>query len=193
MYFPGQLEWSLAAFNGWKREPDISFASDASESWGCGTYWAHTWFQLAWSNATALQGKNIATQELLPIVLATAIWGRLWTGLHVQCLCDNKAVVAVINSRSCKDGDMMHLLCSLFFFEAEFQFSMVAAHKPGSLNTLADALSRNNLPLFLQLSSQKVRDPTALPAPLLELLATQQPDWTSAIWREKFKDILKQV
>ena len=51
-----------------RREPDTFFASDASGSWGCGAYWAHTWFQLAWSNATALQGKNIATQELLPIV-----------------------------------------------------------------------------------------------------------------------------
>ena len=34
-----------------RREPDISFASDASGSWGCGAYWAHTWFQLAWSDA----------------------------------------------------------------------------------------------------------------------------------------------
>ena len=49
---------------------------------------------------------------------------------------------------------MLYLLRSLFFFEAEFQFSLVAAHIPGSLNTLADALSRDNLPLFLQLSSQ---------------------------------------
>ena len=157
-----------------RREPDTSFASDASGSWGCGAYWAHTWFQLAWSDATALQGKNIATQELLPIVLAAAVWGRRWTGLHVQCLCDNEAVVAVINSRSCKDGDMLYLLRSLFFFEAEFQFSLVAAHIPGNQNTLADALSRNNLPLFLQLSSQEVSGPTSLPAPLLELLAIQR-------------------
>ena len=99
------------------------------------------WFQLAWSDATALKDKNIATQELLPIVLAAAVWGRQWTGLHIQCLCDNEAVVADINSRSCKDGDMLYLLHSLFFFEAEFQFSLVVAHIPGSLNTLADALS----------------------------------------------------
>ena len=86
---------------------------------------------------------------------------------------------------------MLYLLRSLFFFEAEFQFSLVAAHIPGNQNTLADALSRNNLPLFLQLSSQEVSGPTSLPAPLLELLAIQRPDWTSAAWREKFKDILK--
>ena len=176
-----------------RREPDASFASDASGSWGCGAYWAHTWFQLAWSDATALKDKNIATQELLPIVLAAAVWGRQWTGLHIQCLCDNEAVVAVINSRSCKDGDMLYLLRSLFFFEAEFQFSLVAAHIPGSLNTLADALSRDNLPLFLQLSSQEVSGPTSLPVQLLELLATQRPDWTSAAWRDKFKSTLKLV
>lgn len=88
---------------------------------------------------------------------------------------------------------MLYLLRSLFFFEAEFQFSLVAAHIPGSLNTLADALSRDNLPLFLQLSSQEVSGPTSLPVQLLELLATQRPDWTSAAWRDKFKSTLKLV
>ena len=62
----------------------ILFAFDASGSWGCGTYWAHAWFQLAWSKCHSSARKNIATQEFLPIVLAATVWGRLWTGLHVQ-------------------------------------------------------------------------------------------------------------
>ena len=110
-------------------------ASFASEASGSCAYWAHTWFQLAWSDATALQGKNIATQELLLIVLAAAVWGRRSTGLHVQCLCNNEAVVAVVNSRSCKDGYMLYCLRSLFFFEAEFQFSLVTTRILGNLNT----------------------------------------------------------
>ena len=108
-------------------------------------------------------------------------------------VCNNEAVVAVINSRSCKDGDMLYLLRSLFFLEAKFQFSLVAAHISWNLNTLADALSWNNLPFFLQLSSKEVSGSTSLPSPLLELLAIQRPDWTSAAWREKFKDILNLV
>ena len=54
------------------------------------------WFQLACDTVLAMRGKNIATQELLPVVLAGAVWGKAWTGWHVQCLCDNEAVVAVL-------------------------------------------------------------------------------------------------
>ena len=87
---------------------------------------------------------------------------------------------------------MLYLLRSLFL-EAEFQFSLVAAHISWNLNTLADALSWNNLPFFLQLSSKEVSGSTSLPLPLLELLSIQRPYWTSAAWREKFKDILNLV
>lgn len=87
-------------------------------------------------------------QELLPVAITAAVWGRAWTGLHIRCLCD-EAVVAVLNSRCSIDRDLMHLLRCLFFFEAQFQFNLTAAHIPGILKTLADALSRGNQRSFL--------------------------------------------
>ena len=37
---------------------------------------------------------NIATKEMIPIVIVAAIWGRVWMGQVVCCCCDNEAVVA---------------------------------------------------------------------------------------------------
>jgi len=57
--------------------------------------------------------------------------------------CDNSAVVEAINKRSSKDEAIMHMLRSLFFIEAHHQFHSTAVHIAGSLNNLADNLSRN--------------------------------------------------
>ena len=140
---------ALLSVSGW-RAPDMSFGSDASGSWGCGAHWDTHWFQLAWSSVPKMRGKNIATQELLPILVAAAVWGSQWRGRCVQCWCHNEAVVAVITSRGSRDKELMHLLHCLFFLEASFQFSLVASHIPGANNTRADDLSRDNLPAFLQ-------------------------------------------
>jgi len=59
--------------------------------------------------------------------------------------CDNEAVVVILNSRHSKDLHLMHMLRTLFFIEAQYQFKLIARHVLGKLNTLADYLSRNKL------------------------------------------------
>ena len=74
----------------------------------------------------------------------------------------------------------MHVLRCLFFFEAKFQFNLIAVCIPGKVNILANNLSRNDASLFLQEVNQEVNhNPTATPTPLLELQVVQHPDWTS--------------
>ena len=73
-------------------------------------------------------------------MIAAAMWGRCWSGQVVCCRCDNSAVVAVLNRRTSRDSELMHLLRCLIFFEAKFSFRMVSAHIVGSQNTLADQL-----------------------------------------------------
>ena len=123
----------------------VIITSDASGSWGCGAYlstWA--WFQLEWPKSWA--STHITVKELLPLVLAIAMWGRQW---H----CDNAAVVAMLRSGWCKNEHTMHLLRSLFFFQASCHVSLVAEHIRGVKNGLADALSRNNHQKFLSCMS----------------------------------------
>ena len=53
--------------------------------------------------------------------------------------------MAVLQSGSAKDKKLAHMLRCLFFLEAKFQFTIVAAHIPGAINVRADALSRNHI------------------------------------------------
>ena len=116
----------------------VTLTSNASGSWECGAYWGSKWFQLAWSSTSCPEDINIAAKELVPIVIAAAMWGRCWTGQMVCCQCDNSAVVVVLNRRTSRDSDLMHLLCCLTFFEASFSFRMLSVHITGAQNTLAD-------------------------------------------------------
>lgn len=175
------------------RSPSTTFESDASGSWGAGAVWQHHWFQLQWKNEREQQ-HNIATLELVPIVAAAAVWGKYWQGQTVLCRCDNQAVVFALLSRSCRDPNLMHLLRTLFFFEAHFQFSLHAEHIAGKDNPLADDLSRNNLPSFMQKCPRKPsKTPTAIPSPLRDMLLNSKPDWNSPTWTQLFRATLRQV
>ena len=121
-------------------------ATDASGSWGCGACWTECWFQLQW-HAGMLES-HITCKELVPIVVATAVWGARWQNMTVQVLCDNEAVVAIVNKGTAKDQECMHLVRCLAFLKAKFNTELVATHIQGKLNTLADALSRNGLTKF---------------------------------------------
>ena len=94
--------------------PSATVTSDASGCWGCGAFSsAGTWFQFCWPPAWA--PNHITVKELVPIVVACAVWGHLWKGKTVRCLCDNAAVVAIIRSGSSKDPVAMHLMfCDWF-------------------------------------------------------------------------------
>ena len=82
-------------------KPDMECTSDASGNWGCGAYCGDVWFQIQWDEVT--KQKHITIKELIPIVLAAALWDKRWSGKSVRVQCDNAAVVAVINSGSSKD------------------------------------------------------------------------------------------
>ena len=95
-------------------EPQATITSDASGSWGCGAFSATgLWFQFQWPKSWL--DIHITPKELLPIIVACAVWGEAWKGMTVRCLCDNAAVVAIIRSGSAKDPVTMHLLRCLFF------------------------------------------------------------------------------
>ena len=107
-----------------KGSPEVVLTSDASGSWGCGAFTsAGEWFQL--ELPSSWDGVNITIKELLPIVIGAALWGSQWQGTCVQCLCDNAAVVAIINSGRSKVERAMHLMRSLFFFLARWNVVLV--------------------------------------------------------------------
>ena len=102
---------------------------------------------------------SIAVKELIPIVVAAAIWSSTWATAHVHCRCDNMAVMQVLNAHTAHDKHHMHLRRCLHFIEASYNFVVVVAHIPGVHNDLADDLSRDHLSSFL------LKAPWANPSP----------------------------
>ena len=186
--FLGAWNGTSLLFEGKASQPDEELLSDASGSWGCGALWGNDWFQCSWANTPHDNSgmDSIAPMELLPIVIAAAIWGPYWIGRTVRSNCDNEAVVSVINSGRCEHELMMHLLRCLFYFAAKYNFILVAKHIPGISNTLADALSRNKLDVFFSLAPQANSSPTPIPPSLLTGLVLKRPDWTSLDWTHWF-------
>lgn len=203
--FRSDLEWwalFLTEWNGvgmmsnvgWtQNRDDVTVTSDASGSWGCGAYTsAGQWFQYKWPPSWA--SVHITAKELLPIIMASVVWGHSWTGKGVKWVCDNAAAVDIINSGKSKDKLAMHLVRCVFFFAAEWHFTLGAVHLAGKLNVAADALSRDNLLSFFQHvpeAASRTAEPISDAAQ--ELLVHQRPDWTSPAWRRLFRDILQKA
>lgn len=164
----------------WLRsQPDIVFASDASGNWGFGAAWERQWVQQQWEDSWA--GVNIATKELVPIVVGCAVWGPQWRQKLVLNLCDNMAVVEVVRAQKSKDHIIMHLLRCLHFICAYWEIELRVEHIPGKMNVVADAVSRNLLQVME--SSGLERSPVEVPEELWKLLVAERPDWTQPAWR----------
>ena len=113
---------------------------------------AYGWFQLKWPTCWIPIG--ITAKELVPVVIAAAVWGKHWKHACVCFRSDNMAVVDLLRTRTSKDLLLMHLLPCLVIYAAFFGCQFMAKHVPGVLNTAADAISRNNVSLFLSLCPQ---------------------------------------
>ena len=169
--------------------PTGTITSDASGHWGCGAFNNKgQWFQLRWP--AVWSDVHITVKELLPIVVACAVWGRQWRGKAVRCRCDNAAVVAIMKSGTSKHPLAMHLVRCLFFFTAGHQLTLRPEHLPGRENVAADHLSRDALSSFMQLTPGAEPHPTTLPDDLVAALVTHRPDWTSSSWKAVLRSSL---
>ena len=100
--------------------------------------------------------------------------------------CDNAAVVAVINSRYSREGQLMQMLRCLFFIEAQHQFRLSAVHIAGVRNDLADSLSRNDAKAFLTKREACDTKPSMIPPSILQWLLHPELDWTCPSWMQLF-------
>ena len=154
--------------------PSHHVYSDASGAYGCGAVvGSMEYFQIEWP--TGWEGVDISVKEFVPVVVAAALWGGLWQGHHIRFHSDNMAVVSILNMKTSKAPQLMQLLRCFSFYCAFYCFHVSCMHVPGAMNVAADALSRNNLPLFSSLVPKAHQ--YAIPTALVELLITSRPDW----------------
>ena len=129
---------------------------------------------------------HITAKELVPVVIAAALWGRYWSR---QCV----RSVQVRHHGSSSPSENMRLkrqasntspslflilLCHLSLSQ------FTAEYLPDVRNTAADVISCNNLSLFLSLVPQSQQ--VSIPPPVTDLLVTSRPDWGSQVWTRLF-------
>ena len=132
---------------------EVLIVSNESGSLGCGDINGEEWFQLKWEGLGMLSLQSITLKELLPIVIAVS---QRWSRKTVRTQCDNAAVVAVVNSGSCREPEVMHLHRCLAFLLANHSFYMMAMHISGTENL---ALSRDRLSIFYSSFPQVKEEP----------------------------------
>ena len=115
--FHADLLWWRTFLSSWNgvyvlpplSNPTLCFVSDASGHWGCGAKWGNEWFQFQWPHEAS--GQHITFLELLAVLLACAVWGRI-SGKVTRCC------VGVITERLCVlwtlDAAGTPALCTFF-------------------------------------------------------------------------------
>ena len=198
--FRSDLAWWREFITSWNRVaflsppellPSTEMATDASGSWGCRTWHGQHWLQLQWD--VHARDLDIACKELIPIILACAVWGHNWAGHRVTCHCDNQVVVACLRSRSSRQPGLMHLLRCLAFIEATLNLVLHPTYINTRLNHLADDLSCDRVSSFMSKVPQANPAPTPVSSSLIELLLNPQADWIWDHWRHQFRSIFKMV
>ena len=85
-----------------------------------------------------------------------------------------------------KVTSIMHSVRCLFFIRASFNLHLEATHIPGTLNHLADVVSRDNLAFLYSQVPAAPLSRTSIPPQLVSLLVVNPIDWTSPDWSQQF-------
>ena len=160
----------LSDFNGrsfflddtWYNSSKLSLYSDASGSLGFGAVFGNQWCYGTWPSDWV--HRNIAFLVFYPIVLSVCLWGQEMQNRRILFFTDNAALVSVINKQSCRDKSLMFFVRKLVLTCLKNNILFKAKHVPGIHNTLADSLSRLQVPVFKRLAPDSMNlHPTVIP------------------------------
>ena len=141
----------------------LRFFTDAAPSVGFGGFYQGQWFADAWPVQFEQLSPSSALSEIYPIVAACHVWGPLWCRKRIAVLCDNEAVVEIINKGRSAIPDIMMFMRRLTWLSVTHNFIITARHVPGHSNLIADSLSRFKFQIFRKLCPEAAPTPTALP------------------------------
>ena len=158
----------------WQLSPEIQLFTDAAGSHGFGACWNGQLLCGHWLERHQQKSFSIVWKELYAIVIAAAIWGSKWTEKRLLFHCDNHVVLDIWRQKTTKDKHIMQLVRSLYFIAARGNFTVSVSHIHGVNNTLADALSHEQVEKFKALAQLADPEPTPLP-----------PNWES-LWTTTF-------
>lgn len=149
---------------------EMNLFTDASGKIGYGGFFQGEWFYGSWPDAIfneLTEKVSISFQELYPIVVAAILWGERWKRKRIIFHCDNQGTCFILNKGRSKSADIMRLMRRITLVAAQYSFTFTAQHVKGSLNTIADALSRFQLEEFHRLVPDAHPTPCPIPSDIM--------------------------
>lgn len=122
-------------------EPNVLLACDASLV-GAGAVCGQQYTRKKFPGWLRVRTGNIAHLEAFALVASLKLWTPQLRGKRFTCLCDNQAVVAVVNTGAARDGLLQQLVREVAFVAATGQFEVRLQYIASASNTLPDLLSR---------------------------------------------------
>ena len=108
--------------------------------------------------------QNITFLELVPILVALTVWGPLLRNKYVYFHTDNEALSFCLNKLTSKEPLVMESIRSIVRLTLSFNIMIRAKHIAGFLNSMADALSRQQIDVFRGLHPEAEMLPATVPA-----------------------------
>jgi hypothetical protein len=148
----------------------LSFSTDASnigwgavfkKEWTCGFPSPQIWLKYP-----------IHVRELFGLVAAVYTWRQQLSNLNVTLCCDNMAVVAIISKLDTKCKPSLAILKFLHQTCLSFNIFIVPIWVSSAENSMADAISRNEIDSFLSNNPSANPHPTIFECRELESLLT---------------------
>ena len=124
----------------WVTNDDEQLYSNSSGGQGFGVYFSGHWAYSAWPEAWCLEGitSGITVLELFPILVCLHLWGSDLSRIKIRFMCDNKAVVDIINSMTSKSDRVMVILRHITLVCLRQCIARWACHIPGTANCLGN-------------------------------------------------------
>lgn len=145
------------------RSPTV--VSDASASVGYGIVFGSKWVPGRWP--IEWRSFNIAFLELFPIYMAIGTWIEHFRDTTVKVICDNQAVVTVINKLYSKDKMLRKICKPLALLVMTENIFLRAEHIQGAFNVGPDLLSRGRVVEFKKRFLRMDPTPTSVPSEFL--------------------------
>ena len=113
--------------------------------------------------------KDLTFLEFFPIVGALWLWAHEWSNTVVRFWCDNQAVVSIVNNLTSRSERVMRLVRAFTLRALQFNIVVHARHVPGIDNSIADALSRQQMRRFRELAPEARDLPEVFPSEVWQI------------------------
>ena len=124
VFLPQYNGVSMMPWQKWSA-PDEVVATDACLQ-GCGAWFnSHQeFFHAQFPETVTSRNLSINALELLTVVVAAKVWGKLWRGLRIVIQCDNETSVTVLNTGRAHNSFLQGCLRELELVAARCEFEI---------------------------------------------------------------------